>query len=91
MSIGSNIRRRRIELNMSQQDLAAIMGYKTRSTIAKIETGENDVSHKKLQKFAAALNTSVDALIHGNAPATVSAAVGSLWTEADIQIGRAHV
>ena len=50
---------------MSQQDLAARMGYKTRSTIAKIESGENDVSHKKLQKFAAVLNTSVDSLISG--------------------------
>lgn len=75
MSIGSNIKRRRTELNMSQQDLAAIMGYKTRSTIAKIETGENDVSHKKLQKFAAALNTSVDSLLHGNAPAPATQGV----------------
>lgn len=65
MSVGSNIRRRRLELHMSQQDLAARMGYKTRSTIAKIESGENDVSHKKLQKFAAVLNTSVDSLIGG--------------------------
>lgn len=65
MSIGSNIRYRRRELHMSQHDLAITMGYKTRSTIAKIESGENDVSHKKLQKFAAVLNTTVDALISG--------------------------
>ena len=50
---------------MSQQDLADAMGYKTRSTIAKIESGENDVSQKKLQKFAAVLDTTVEALISG--------------------------
>lgn len=65
MSIGLNIKKRRFELKMSQQDLADAMGYKTRSTIAKIESGENDVSQKKLQKFAVVLDTSVEALISG--------------------------
>ncbi len=65
MSIGANIKRRRYELRMSQQELADAMGYKTRSTIAKIESGENDVSHKKLQKFADVLDTTPEALISG--------------------------
>ena len=51
MSVGANIRKRRQELRMSQQELADAMGYRTRSTIAKIESGENDVSQKKLQRF----------------------------------------
>ena len=55
----------RAALDLSQQELADAMGYKTRSTIAKIESGENDVSQKKLQKFAAALDTTVEALISG--------------------------
>lgn len=67
MSVGANIKKRRYELRMSQQDLADAMGYATRSTIAKIESGENDVSQKKLQKFAAALDTTVEALISGYA------------------------
>jgi 2-C-methyl-D-erythritol 4-phosphate cytidylyltransferase len=50
---------------MSQQELANAMGYKTRSTIAKIESGENDVSQKKLQKFAEVLDTTVEMLITG--------------------------
>ncbi len=41
------------------------MGYKTRSTIAKIESGENDVSHKKLQKLAEVLDTTPEELISG--------------------------
>lgn len=65
MSAGANIRKRRQELNISQQELADMMGYRTRSTIAKIESGENDVSQKKLQKFAAVLDTTVEALIRG--------------------------
>lgn len=72
MSVGTNIKKRRFELRMSQQELADAMGYKTRSTIAKIESGENDVSQKKLQKFAEVLDTTVEALISGNeAPAPV--------------------
>ncbi len=71
MSVGANIKKRRFELRMSQQELADAMGYKTRSTIAKIESGENDVSHKKLQKFAAVLDTTVESLISGNAPSAV--------------------
>ena len=65
MSVGINIKKRRFELRMSQQELAHRMGYKTRSTIAKIESGENDVSQKKLQKFAMVLETTVEALITG--------------------------
>lgn len=68
MSVGANIKKRRYELRMSQQELAFKMGYKTRSTIAKIESGENDVSQKKLQKFAAALDTTAASLLAGYPP-----------------------
>ena len=51
MSIGENIKKRRFELRMSQQELADAMGYKTRSTIAKIESGENDVSQKNCKSL----------------------------------------
>lgn len=63
MSVGANIKKRRFELNMSQQDLADAMDYKTRSTIAKIESGENDVTQKRLAKFAEVLDTTVEALM----------------------------
>lgn len=72
MSVGANIKKRRYELRMSQQDLADALGYKTRSTIAKIESGENDVSQKKLRKFAEVLDTSVEALITGIPAVTAS-------------------
>ena len=62
MSIGTNIRRRRYELSMSQQDLATAMGYKTRSTIAKIESDQNSVTYRKLSEFAKVLDTTVEEL-----------------------------
>lgn len=79
MSVGTNIRRRRVEMRMSQQELADAMGYKTRSTIAKIESGENDVSQKKLQRFAQALDTTVEALVFGyvSGPAVVNASAAA--------------
>ncbi len=78
MSVGSNIKKRRFELKMSQQELADAMGYKTRSTIAKIESGENDVSQQKLRKFAAVLDTTVEELILGAAASTLSAPTGNV-------------
>lgn len=77
MSIGANIKKRRFELRMSQQELADAMGYKTRSTIAKIESGENDVSQRKLQKFAEILDTTPEALISGYSSAAPSATFDS--------------
>ena len=65
MSVGVNIKKRRFELRMTQQELADAMGYKTRSTIAKIESEENDVSQKKLERFARVLDTTVEELISG--------------------------
>lgn len=65
MSIAENIKLRRIELNLSQEELATAMGYKSRSTIAKIESGENRVPNAKLSKFARVLGVSVSFLQTG--------------------------
>lgn len=37
--------------NMSQQDMADTLGYSSRSTIRKIESGENDMSMQKLRRL----------------------------------------
>lgn len=57
MTLYDRIRSRRIELEMSQDELAKKLGYKSRSTIAKIESGENDITQSKIAEFAKALNT----------------------------------
>lgn len=52
-----NIRNRRKELGMSQDELAKKVGYTSRSTIARIEKGEIDISRSKILSFAKALKT----------------------------------
>lgn len=65
MGVAENIKQRRMELGLSQQELADKLGYKTRSTITKIEAGENQVPENKLPRFAKALDTSVEFLKTG--------------------------
>jgi transcriptional regulator with XRE-family HTH domain len=55
--IGENIRRKREELGLSQEELATRMGYKSKSTINKIELGINDIPQNKISKFADVLGT----------------------------------
>ncbi len=50
------IKRRRIELGMTQQELAKKLGYKYGSTISKIESGINHPPYSKINIFAEALN-----------------------------------
>ena len=55
--IGKNIMQIRKELGMTQEELATKMGYKSKSTINKIENGTNDIPQSKVVKFAEVLGT----------------------------------
>jgi len=55
--LGVRIRKKRNELKLSQEELASMLGYTSRTTIAKIESGSVDLSHSKVSAFAKALNT----------------------------------
>lgn len=57
MSIGERIRDRRIALDMTQEELAVKMGYKSKTSINKIEMGINDIPLSKVSEFASALLT----------------------------------
>ncbi len=57
MSLADKIKQRRLELNMSQDELARKLGYKSRSTVNKIEAGINDITQTKIMAFAKALDT----------------------------------
>ncbi|MBR2132238.1 MAG: helix-turn-helix domain-containing protein [Oscillospiraceae bacterium] len=59
MTIADRIKIRRTQLGYSQDELAKKMGYKSRSTINKIELGINDITQSKVSAFAKALDTSV--------------------------------
>lgn len=55
--LSSRIRQRREQLGLSQEELAARMGYRSKSSITKLEKGINDLPRAKLEELAAALDT----------------------------------
>lgn len=54
---------RRIQLGLSQEELAKKLGYKSRSTINKVELCSRDVMRSKVPAYAAALNTTIEYLM----------------------------
>ena len=61
--IGDRIKERRITLGMTQEELANRMGYKSKSTINKVESGVNDVNQTTASKYATKLGVSVAYLL----------------------------
>ena len=55
MTIGERIKAKRIELNLSQEELAKMCGYKSRSSINKIELAR-DLPLRKIEVMARALD-----------------------------------
>ena len=56
-TVGENILLMRNRLGWTQEELAKKMGYKSKSTINKIEMGINDIPQSKIVKFAEVLGT----------------------------------
>lgn len=63
MSLGQNIKMFRERIGMSQEELAKRLGYKDRSTIAKIEANINDITQSKIVAVAEVLQTTPAALM----------------------------
>ena len=57
MGIGDMIKKRREELKLTQEELAEKLGYKSRSSINKIESGINELPQSKIVEFAKVLKT----------------------------------
>lgn len=51
MTFGERVKARRIELGWTQEELAEKMGYKSKSSINKIELGINDVTQSKFFRY----------------------------------------
>lgn len=68
MQTHETIRRLREQLGLSQEELAQRVGYKDRSSIAKIEAGLVDLSASKLSAFASALGVTTAALLEQPLP-----------------------
>ena len=66
--LSSRIRQRREQLGLSQEELAARMGYRSKSSITKLEKGINDLPQSKVEELAQALETTPAALLGLDAP-----------------------
>lgn len=55
MTVGERIKRRREQLNLSQKELASMMGI-SRQAVSKAELHDNNITTDKVSKFAKALN-----------------------------------
>lgn len=84
LDLYKNIRKRRTELGITQKELSERLGYKSVSTIAKIEAGRSDLPQSKIKAFADALSTSVDVLMGDAIPNNNAAAPNPPTTGRDI-------
>lgn len=66
--LSGRIRQRREQLGLSQEELAARMGYRSKSSITKLEKGINDLPQSKVEELAQALETTPAALLGLDAP-----------------------
>lgn len=57
--VGKRIKSRREELGMTQEELAHKLGYKSKSSLSKIEKGKTDIGQSDLPRFAEVLQTTV--------------------------------
>ena len=66
--LSTRLHLRRKELGLSQEELAQRMGYRSKSSITKLEKGVNDLPQAKLEELAAALETTPAYLLGLDAP-----------------------
>lgn len=64
--IGARIKERRLELGITQKELAKRVGYTSHTTIAKVESGSVDLPQSKIMAFADALDTSSQYILYGD-------------------------
>lgn len=65
MTIGQRVKIRREELGMSQEELATKVGYKSKSSINKIELGFRVLTQSKIKVIADALETTPSYIMDG--------------------------
>ena len=54
--LGERLKKKRKELGLSQEELAKRLGLKSKSTICKIERGDDNLTTTAIRKYANALN-----------------------------------
>ena len=69
IQIGQNIRQRRLELNLTQEQLAEKVGCSHEHCV-QVENGNKGLSIQSLRKMAEVLNVSIDYLVCGRTEKT---------------------
>ena len=96
LQLYKNIKMLREEKGLSQDELAKLCGYTSRSSIAKIEKGEVDLQNSKILLFANALGTTPGKLMgltdfDSKEPVTIAAHFdGEEYTEDELEDIRAY-
>lgn len=68
MTIGERIKKRRLELGMTQDELAKKLGYKSRSSVNKLELNSRNLKPPKIKEIADALLTSPEYIMGWEKP-----------------------
>lgn len=63
VGIGNKIKARRIELGLSQTELAQRLGYASKVSVCKVENGADNLTSDRIAKFAKALECDVSMLM----------------------------
>lgn len=66
LDLYKNIKSRRVELGITQEELAKKTGYADKSIISRIEAGKVDLPQSKIETFAEALRTTPGDLMGWN-------------------------
>lgn len=56
IGIGKRIKERRLELGLTQTELAQRLGYNSKVSVCKVESGYDNLTSDRIAKFAQALN-----------------------------------
>ena len=83
MTFGERIKARREELDLSQDRLAKLLGYKSRSTINKIELGKTDIGQSKIVALARVLETTTGYLLGDNDTTPQQSDIEQLYNQLD--------
>lgn len=58
MTVGQNIKQRRLELKLTQTDLAKRVGVANKASISRVESGKEDLTSERVRRYAEALSCS---------------------------------
>lgn len=84
-NFGDRIKELRLKRGWTQDELAARMGYKSKSTINKIELGINDIPQSKIAQFAEIFGMTPGQLMGWHAdPEDAGAVAAAVVKDADL-------